>query len=208
MNSPAYLVRWNPFQGPPDGIVCRIVEFPGWDANWVLAGVCPPFEPSEPVEFDTNFALLEKVPDYPNNTARWPVMSRRMLDVLLSVGEFAYHAIPVTLVQDTIDVDVRYDALGRPKPEYSKTDYVAVQLLSYTDVFDAERSLFTRSRLDPDEILRIRKLALNVPPEGLPPLFRLEVYDVHLFVSAEARAALDSAGIRGPEYVPLDKISP
>jgi len=208
MNSPAYLVRWNIFGGPPDGIVCRLVEFPGWKSNRLLASVSPPFQPSEPVEFDTNFALLDDAPDYPNNTADWPVMSRRMFDVLLSVGEFAHHAIPVTLVQDTIPVDVRYDALGRPKPEYSKTNYVAVQLLSYADVFDRERSLFTLSRRDPDEIMRIRKLALDIPPEGLPPLFRLEVYDIHLFVSAEARAALDSAGIRGPEYVPLDKISP
>jgi len=208
MNSPAYLVEWNTFGGSSDGIVCRIVKFPGWDTNWVLAGVSPPFQPSEPVRFDTNFALLDEAPDYPNNTARWPVMSRRMLDVLLYVGAFAYHAIPVTLVQDTIPVDVRYDALGRPKPEYSKTNYVAVQLLNYADVFDEERSLVSRSRRDPDEILMIRKLALHIPREGLPPLFRLKAYEVHLFVSAEARAALDGAGIRGPEYVPLDEISP
>lgn len=206
MTPPAYRLEWNYFHHRPDDIVCRIVEFPGWNQSTRLAAIKPRFQPSEPVEFDTHFALLEDAPDYPNNTARWPVMSRRMLDVLLSVREFAHNAIPVTLVQDTIPVEVRYDANGRPKPEYSKSDYVAVQLLDYADVFDVERSVFHWSEIITDRAGLVSKYAFRVPPEGLPPLFRMQIFTVALFVSAEARAALEAAGIHGPKYRRPDEL--
>ena len=207
MNDLAYGLQVNPFEGKSHDIVCRIVEFPGWNDNIQLANVWPPVRPPEPVQFDTNFELLElEVPDYPNNTARWPIMSRRMLDVLLSVREFPYHEIPVILVQDTAPVDVRYDVFGRPRPEYSKTDYVAVQLAQYTDAIDMEKSSFRTISFLPSHIARFEKLVLSVPPEGLPPLFHMEAYAVQLFVSAEARDALERAGIRGPVYVPLRQI--
>lgn len=204
MSHIAYKLEWEVWEGKSHDVVCRIVEFPGWGTNTRLANIQPLFEPSEPVHFDTNFALLEDVPDYPNNTANWPIMSHRMLDVLLSVREFPYHAIPVTLVQDTVDVDIRYDADGRPKPEYSKTDYVAVQLTSYADVFDAERSECSPYPFAWAANSRgiVDKLVMRVPPEGLPPLFRIEETAIPIFVSAEARAALESAGIRGPVYWP------
>lgn len=207
MTPSAYRLEWNYFNDRPDDIVCRIVEFPGWQTNTRLSSIEPRYQPSEPVEFDTHFELLEKdTPDYPNNTTRWPVMSRRMLDVLLSVREFEHHAIPVTLVQDTIPVEVRYDASGRPKPEYSKSDYVAVQLTSYADVFDVERSTFSWHPMFPEHAGIVEEYVFKVPPEGLPPLFRVAIFFVDLFVSAEARAALDAAGIRGPVYKSLDAL--
>lgn len=207
MNDQAYGLRVNPFEGKSHDIVCRIVEFPGWRDNIQLADVWPPVRPPQPVDFDTNFELLElEVPDYPNNTARWPIMSRRMLDVLLSVREFPYHEVPVILVDDTAPVEVRYDALGRPRPEYSRTDFVAVQLAQYTDAIDMDKSKFDVWPMMPSRISLFERLVLSVPPEGLPPLFRMEAYAIQLFVSAEARDALERAGIRGPVYVPLRQI--
>lgn len=70
MTPPAYRLEWNYFYHRPDDIICRIVEFPGWDQSTRLAAIKPRFQPSEPVRFDTHFALLEDAPDYPNNTAR------------------------------------------------------------------------------------------------------------------------------------------
>lgn len=206
MKPPAYRLTWNFFNYRPDDIICRIVEFPGWDNNICLAGIRELFQPSEPVEFDTHFELLQDAPDYPNNTPEWPVMSHRMLDVLRSVGDFPHHVIPVTLVQDTIPVEVRYDADGRPRPEYSKNDYVAVQLTSYTDVFDTERSRFRWNPMFPDSAIRVDKYEFRVPPEGLPPLFRVQIFTVDLFVSAEARAALEAANISGPVYRRPDEL--
>lgn len=203
---PAYRIEWDYFSGHPDETVCRIVEFPGWEDNGRLCHLQPLVQPSEPVHFDTHFELLEHdAPDYPNNTAGWPLMSRRMLDVLRSVGDFPHHVIPVTLVQDTIEVEVRYDERGRPKPEYSKTDYVAVHLTSYADVFDEERSSFEPHPMFPEFAFGVDKYVFRTPPEGLPPLFRIKKCFVPLFVSAKARAALEAAGIRGPIYKGLDE---
>ncbi len=207
MNSPAYHLRAIFHEYRSDEIVCRLVKFPGWDDNTVLACISPPLRPDKPVWFDTNVALLEDTPDFPNSTEGWPLMSRRMLDVLLSVGEFSHNAVPVTLIQDTImPVERRFDEHGQPRPEYSKSDYVAVQLLSYADVFDRENSVFVGLPWNPDVIGNIRKLALSVPPEGLPPLFRISEFPVWLFVSPEARAALEAAGIRGPVYSALNQL--
>ena len=99
-------------------------------------------------------------------------------------------------------VEIRYDAQGRPRPEYSKSDYVAVQLASYCDAFDAERSVCDPYPWDPEGVGFVDKLVMRVPPEGFPPIFRIEECSTRLFISADARRALDAAGIRGPEYEP------
>jgi len=200
LNPPCYILEpeyYGFFEGKTHDIVCRIVEFPGWRDNTCLCEPWPPVRSPDGVRFDTNIELLEQTPDYPNNTAHWPLMSRRMFEVLQSVRPFACHEIPVTLVDDTIDVDIRYDARGRPLPQYSKTDYLAVQLSNQGDYLDMERS---RYRVRFNTVRHIHEHVFNIPPEGFPPLFRLSVGRVDLFVSAEARMALEQAGIRGPVY--------
>jgi len=200
MNPPCYRLEpeyYGVYEGKTHDIVCRIVEFPGWDNNTCLCRPWPPVRSPDGVRFDTNIELLELTPDYPNNTVNWPLMTRRMFDVLQSVRPFACHEIPVTLVDDTIDVDIRYDARGRPLPQYSKTDYLAVQLSNHGDYLDMERSRYRSYEKTPP---RIYEYVFSIPPEGLPPLFRLSISPVGLYISAEARAALEQAGIRGPVY--------
>ena len=204
MNPPCYRLEPEYFEGKTHDIACRIVEFPGWNDNTRLCRPWPPVRSPDGVRFDTNFEVLAMQPDYPNNTVNWPLMSRRMFDVLQSVRPFPCHEIPVTLVDDTIDVDIRYDVFGRPRPQYSKSDYLAVQLAHRSDYLDRERSEYeSRSKTG---ILFVYRYAFNIPPEGFPPLFRLTVAPAALYISAEARAALEQAGIRGPVYKHPDEM--
>jgi hypothetical protein len=80
-------------------------------------------------------------------------------------------------------------------------EFVAVQLLEHQDIFDLENSVYRMHSIFPDAIDRIRKLVLKVPEEGLPPIFRLKVSPVQLYVSTEGRAALEAANIKGIRFV-------
>jgi hypothetical protein len=152
------------------------------------------FSLPERIEFDCDGTRLQ-VSDYPYIKQGWPIMSKRMLNVLLSVREFSYQAIPV----------VMKDIFVPPKFEENH-DFVVVQLLENQDIFDWEKSIYER---DPDRPNRIKsisleKLVLREPSQGFPPLFRLSnVIRSQLFISAESRSALEAAGIRGVKFVEL-----
>jgi hypothetical protein len=76
-------------------------------------------------------------------------------------------------------------------------------LTEYSDVFDRENSVYTRSQYNPDYIENVEEYAFNVPSTGLPPLFRVASNPTVLFVSSQARNALRKAKIAGPRYISL-----
>jgi hypothetical protein len=142
--------------------------------------------------------------DYPYTNNRWPVMSKRMYEALLSVGDFPHRILPIAAVDDSIlnDAD-RYDAQGGLRDDITSRDYVAVQLTEHADVFDWEKSRYTPHERLPNWPKDVKEYVFKIPPGGLPPLFRLKNHCVRLFVSAEARAALKAAGVCGTEYLSL-----
>jgi hypothetical protein len=159
--------------------------------------------PSHGVEFQGYESSLSDT-DYPYNNVRWPIMSKRMLNTLLSVREFSHRTwdvpfvgfpdnAPEGLLREGLRDGVRHD-----------NEFVAVQLLEHQDIFDWENSVYRMRKLHdeaPETIRDIRKLALHTPEEGLPPIFRLKVDPVLLYVSPEGRAALEAANIRGVRFV-------
>jgi hypothetical protein len=156
--------------------------------------------PSHGVEFHGYESSLSDT-DYPYNDVGWPIMSKRMLNTLLSVKEFPHRTwdvpfvgfpdnAPVMMLEEGLRGGVRHD-----------NEFVAVQLLEHLNIFDWENSEYKMHRIFPDEISRIRKLVLKVPEEGLPPIFRLKVDPVFLYVSPEGRAALETANIKGVRFV-------
>jgi hypothetical protein len=146
---------------------------------------------------------LRRVTDYPYNREGWPIVSKRMLEALLSVREFPHQVIPITMVNlEFQDFDEQGNKL------LSRTeihDYVAVQLLEHQDVFDWEQSVYERDPEVPNciEASSLDKLVLRSPLGGFPPLFRIGTVPVRtdLYVSAEGRAALEAAGIRGVSFI-------
>jgi hypothetical protein len=142
--------------------------------------------------------------DYPYipEVSNWPIISRRMLDVLLSVGDFPHQVIPVLF--RSID-----------RPEYSEEewlvkslvrnhDYIILHLLELSDVFDMERSEYNTERgvADPERILLtdVQNVVLKEPEGGFPPIFRVKEYSLRWYVSAKAKQALEDAGIQGLDF--------
>jgi hypothetical protein len=197
-----------------------IVQFPGW--NNVLSGFAAPqviemcgmeaferreqradglwyvnqFRLPEHVEFETVGDIIHHT-DYPYCKPRWPIMSKRMLDTLLSVREFPHQTIPITMIDCEV---VHKPELGRNEKSGEEIhDFVAVQLLEHLDIFDWERSDYK-----PDPAMpRVDRLVLRVPEGGLPPLFRVKKRETYLYVSPEGRAALESAAIQGVDFLNL-----
>ena len=137
--------------------------------------------------------------DYLYTEPDLPLMSKRMLSVLRSVRDFPHQAIPVS-IRDT--EAAKGDWLRRSGKV--STNYVAVQLLKQLDIFDREKSVYEPNFINPDNVGRIEKLVLKVPEKGLPPIFRITDNRTYLYVSPEAKVALEEAGITGIRFVPID----
>ena len=123
------------------------------------------------IEFEAIDSMLVMT-DYPVTDVDWQIMSKRMLDTLLSVGSFPHRAYPVVMlnVEATYNKTLKkYDA-----PRTENHDYVAVHLTEYLDAFDFENSVYERSTINPDVVKNIRWISLREPTTGYPPLFTLE----------------------------------
>jgi hypothetical protein len=179
-------------------------RFPGWEniAGWLLTRQHPV---PEPVYFEADFETLAWN-EFPSNDVRWPLMSKRMLDVLLATGSFPHRLIPVIMLDYRLKWDERFGPDGTPKPEAADYRFAAVQLTEHLDAFDWDRSEYQRDPDLPDQTAGISKLVLKEPAGGFPPLFRLAAAPGSLFVSAAAGRALKDAGIRGVRFDPLESV--
>jgi hypothetical protein len=155
----------------------------------------------EPVEFDAQKDVLGSI-DYFTTVPTWPVMSRRMLDVLLSVRTFPHQVVPL-IMHETPVLSDDVETQGGPYIRTGRVnhDYVAVQLLEHLDVFDWENSIYEIHPRLPGRLDEFpEKLVLKEPLSGFPPIFRVKPLETLLYVSAEGRAALEAAGIRGVRF--------
>lgn len=155
-----------------------------------------------PILFEADLEAA-KYSDYPSNDVHWPIISPRMLEILQSVGDFPHRLIPVQLVDRRVPGPARYLADGSLRPAVIDARFAAVQITDHLDAVDWDRSLFEQSRLGRATLYDFDKLVLKEPRSGFPPLFRIAVQASLLLVSAEARRALEAAGIRGARFEPL-----
>jgi hypothetical protein len=200
----AYNLDWDLNHLGDDEFDAQLVKFSGYE-NIVRLASPKRYSLPEKVFFEANFRKLEST-DFPYNDVNWPIMSKRMLDVLLSVGSFPHRVIPVIMVNDTISSEDRYDASGIPKPGVEDYSFVAVQLLERLDVFDWDHSIYSPDDDFPNRAFNIKKLVLKSPGNGFPPLFRISASPIGLFISSKASAALQEANIQGLELVELANI--
>jgi hypothetical protein len=178
-----------------------LVEFPGHLGYRGKFSKPNDFEyPTHNVEFQGYESSLSDT-DYPFCDVRWPIMSKRMLNTLLTVRDFPHRTWDIPFVgfpDDTSDELLEKGIAGGIRHD---NEFVAVQLLEQLDIFDWENSVYRMHSIFPDEIDRIRKLILKVSEDGLPPIFRLKVDPIQFYVSPEGRAALESANIKGVRFV-------
>jgi hypothetical protein len=167
----------------------NLVVAPEWDDLDTRFCRLEPIETVEPILLRGVDSVIQTT-DYPYTMPKLPIMSKRMLDVLLAVKDFAHRVIPVLIAS--------FEELNR---EYHQ--FVAVQLLEHSDVFDWVNSVYELDEDFPGEIGEIEKLVLREPVEGLPPIFRIKGDETLLYVSAKARAALEQAEIKGVKFLEL-----
>jgi hypothetical protein len=154
-----------------------------------------------PVVFEANFTVTRQI-DYPCNDVNWPIMSSRMLALLRGLGDFPHRLIPLRLVDSRATGSARYQLDGSLRPEVIDDRFAAVQLTEHIDVVDWARSTFKPGRINPKSGY-FTKIVLREPAGGLPPLFRLASDASMLLVSAEARRALEEAGILGITFMSI-----
>jgi hypothetical protein len=156
--------------------------------------------PNHGVEFHGYESSLSDT-DYPYANVSWPIMSKRMLNILLAVRDFPHRTWDVPFVGFADNAPEGLLREGLRGGVRHEDEFVAVQLLEHLDIFDWENSVYEMDSMFPEEVDRIRRLVLKVPEEGLPPIFRLKVAPVLLYVSPEERAALEGANIKGIRFV-------
>ena len=138
--------------------------------------------------------------DYLYTQPKLPIMSRRMLYVLNSVGTFPHQMISVSIKDNESSI---YD-INKPSGKYNCHEYVAVHLLEHLDVFDYEKSVYEPDEQFPGEIFDIEKMVLKEPKSGFPPLFKIPEKSLNFYISPQAKLALEEAGITGTRIIKLE----
>jgi hypothetical protein len=162
-----------------------------------------PYPGPEPIDFvgflDERLRQTDYL--YTDDSGLKPIISKRMLYVLRSVGEFPHKVISTRIYDYGFLDQGRNNYEGRTTPpagEFNE-DYVSLQLLEHIDGIDYENTEF-RPSVNPAILPpRITNLMLKEPVGGFPPVFRLNRAgeNIFLFVSPAAKEALEEAGIKG-----------
>jgi hypothetical protein len=184
------------------GSHAQVVPFEGYEQVSISMS-----DPSETVEFPNPVqfhGLLSTVrqTDFPVIEEGWPLISKRMLEVLESVGSFPHRSLPTRILEGDLgrslaEGDRRFDEQGNFKPEFYTDDYVLLQITEHLDAMDLERSVYRRYDPDINSVSGLRKPFFKDIGREYPPIFRLSNCEVFLFISDTAKQALEAAGIRG-----------
>lgn len=97
-----------------------------------------------PIEFGAIGSLLKKT-DYPYTDIGWPIMSKRMLNTLLSVGCFPHRTYPVVMIDQEMDCNSKELKIKGTRIY----DYILVQPSEHLDAFDFDKSIFKWEEYDP-----------------------------------------------------------
>jgi hypothetical protein len=161
------------------------------------------------IEF-TGFGPNDKddpVVDYPYLTdlfSSWPIMSKKMLDILLSLGDFSHQAIP-TIFKLADNLIASSEERKRASLVINH-NMIILQLLEHLDAIDKEKSEciigYSKTPLG-EEIETIKidgRMVLKEPANGFPPIFRVKDNATEIYVSAAAKKALTKAEIQGVKF--------
>jgi len=157
------------------------------------------FSLSETIYFQANFDLIPYY-DYPWTDLRIPILSKKMLNILLSIKEFEFRSFPIVMI------DFKYLDYPFVKSEQLKSDvptnydYVTIQIMNYSDFFDYKNSAY---EIFLSSVSYTSKVVLKYPIEGFPPIFILKESSF-IFVSKDAKEALEANGIKGCIFEPVE----
>jgi hypothetical protein len=180
------------------------------------------------IEFVGNLEIMSWT-DFPYTDQPYLVMSRKMLEVLLSVQPFKYRIHPTLIYSSEIDELVRYKFDGTridyhvEDPSLFTDKFIIMQLTETTDVLDEDKTILKRSMLygpyDPSisthgEFITARESGewyfgefdtehyeFTRDEKDLPPVFAAPKTP-YFFTEAAVRA-LEANNIRGAEFHPI-----
>lgn len=149
------------------------------------------------IPFAADYKVISKT-DFPHNSLLLNIFSKKMLETLLTVASFNHRTVPVTMY-DHLELEVYHIEQGARLKDLKEHnhDYVALQLMEYTDVFNFEKSIYEKSDIFEGMIKSIDKLVFKQPENGFPPIFKTEEETMYLYISEQAKIALEQAGING-----------
>jgi hypothetical protein len=146
--------------------------------------------------------------DYPYlvDISLWPVISKRMLDVLLSVRNFSHQTISIAFKPVEVDSDSLTNEENHRISLIRNYEFVILQLLEHLDAIDKSKSdcIIGTCETSTGEIIEsIRldgRIVLKEPSNGFPPIFRIKDNATELYVSDAAKKALEKAGVQGLKF--------
>jgi hypothetical protein len=138
-------------------------------------------------------------------------MSAKMITVLREVGNFKHQVFPIEIYNSkdswnssrpqTPDFKSGVPADSKTH-ECLKEHFGLLHLPETSNVIDYKKSTYHEH---PNR-RRFKQVALNEPPEGYPPIFRIDHELgtlIHLCVSAAAKEALEAADVKGVRFIEL-----
>jgi len=144
-----------------------------------------------------NFNVIPNNTDYPITDLTFPIISKKMIDILLSVKKINIKYFQTIMIDDTF-LDDYLDENGKLNQNIPlNTSFFAIQFLQVEDVFDYSTSIFKPMRSNPELPGIIKKMVLKEPENGFPPLFKIKESLPNIFVSQEAKEALEEQNIKG-----------
>lgn len=210
-----------------DQWAAELIRFPDWEnTRFTNPELDYSHSAPDPVEFVGNLARLQQM-DFPYlDQAELPLMSMRMLMVLLSVSEFTYRLYPARVYDTSVRARLLEDhertSMQITDPMLYTDKFFLVQLLTWTDVLDRENTVLVQSefnargkriaitgiRANERESLylntdQIERLTLTRQEEQLPGMFRIKGLSTRLLCTDRAKQACQTAGLVGLDFWPI-----
>jgi|GEM_PF-1137364 len=152
---------------------------------------------NQPLYLIGNLTVMPEKTDYPIIDIGISVMSNNMISILESQSQLNLNKIPVKTLDDTY-LGKRFDWRGNLKNDILNNDaYSILQILEYSESFDYENSVFRPLRSNPNMPGVIKKLVLKEPKDGFSSIFKIKEKSSKLFISAQAKEALEANDIKG-----------
>ena len=152
------------------------------------------FELPEKIYFQANFNIISNY-DYPITDLGIPIMSKRMINILFKIKSFKFREIPIVMIDDTFMGDL-FNSDGKLVTNVvTNNNFIAVQLMETCIAFDYKNSVYEEDFILP--VGYIKKLILQEPENGFPSLFKIEESLADMFISEEAKNALEKQNIKG-----------
>jgi hypothetical protein len=190
----------------------KLIYFDGWEDSMLENPAIDYTDRVPPIiEFVGNLDVLEWS-DFPYTSPTFLLMSKKMLDVLLSVQPFKYRVYPTLIYSYEIEELVRYSFDGK-RTDYHVEDpslftdkFVIMQLTEALDVLDEDKTIMEgqTARESGEWYLPetdVEHYEFTRQEKDLPPVFTTP--KTPYFYTEAAVCALEANNIRGVEFSPI-----